>query len=89
MTVSWNRGLFRVWIVFAVIWIGAAGWMLYGPSPSPAPDSLYQYDPYARAMSERELFFLEAKRAAWVFGPPILALFGGLAALWTIRGFRD
>lgn len=86
MDVRWNRGLFRAWIVFAIVWICASGWMIFGPTPSAIPS---QYDIPSKKLSDSEILFSEARRVSWVILPPILLLFGGFAAVWTVRGFRD
>jgi hypothetical protein len=33
MTFNWQRGLLRAWVVFAVAWIGVAGWYEYQSMP--------------------------------------------------------
>jgi hypothetical protein len=91
MSIRWSRGLFRAWIVFAAVWIGTTGWLTFGPTPSPHPGKtgILQYDIPAELVSDSEIFFREAKRVSWVALPPILLLFGGFAAIWTARGFRE
>lgn len=86
MSIQWNRGLIRAWIVFAVVWVGAMGWATFGPSPTPLAS---QYDIPALKLSDSEIMFREARRFSWVVLPPVLLLLGGFAVLWTVRGFKD
>jgi hypothetical protein len=91
MNIRWGRGLYRAWVVFAVVWVSATGWMTFGPDPTPLPDKslINQYNIPSIQMSDSEIFFREAKRGSWVFLPPALLLLIGLGGGWAIRGFKD
>jgi len=40
MSIRWKRGFFRVWVVFAVLWIAAEAWIQTRPFV-PTPDDLF------------------------------------------------
>lgn len=92
---SWDRGLFRFWIIAAVIWVVIAGWLFWSgcyffpDSPfNPICDTgeFRQGIPVAGLLRQfsawdwvRWIWF-----AAW---PPLALLTLGYAARWALQGF--
>jgi hypothetical protein len=69
-----RRGLFRLWIVIAVLWIGVAVWFLGEVAFSPWPGHLVNGPTRTQSL-------------LIIFVPPI-ALFGlGFVCIWVARGF--
>jgi hypothetical protein len=89
------RGLFRLWLVLSVLWIGGVGvvtWPAFDPAKLAAtkdapytgyfdPDAFLEGRPQPRRWSAAEAALLS-------FAPPVLALTLGSALVWAFRGFR-
>ena len=74
---NWKRGLFRVWLVASVGWIGYwlwQSWMICGFSINPSP----------RCANEIPWTGL----AIISLSGPLIALVLGLVAVWIVRGFK-
>ena len=67
------RGLFRLWLVFLVLWIGAVGVVLWWAWDW--GDEGPELDYWLRA-------------GVLAFAPPVLVLALGSALVWAFRGFR-
>lgn len=102
MRINWRRGFLRAWLVLAVVWIGAAGWIEYS-SQVEGPWTDYQKDPlvsdlkqpaqpfdpdaWLRQHPEPTLWTRSVAAAPIVLGPPLIVLVLGLALGWIISGF--
>jgi hypothetical protein len=82
------RGLFRLWLVLTVLWIGGVGIYAWWSFPMEVP-------PWAAFESEVASFVLAEDRrsAIWdaslrAFLPPAFVLALGSALMWAFRGFR-
>jgi hypothetical protein len=89
------RGLFRLWLVLSVLWIGGVGvvtWPAFDPAKLAATkDSPYtgDFDPDAFLQGRPQPIRWSAGEAALLsFAPPVLILTFGSALIWAIRGFR-
>jgi hypothetical protein len=98
MALRLARGLFRLWLVLSVLWIGAVGvyewWtlpagslqqaLIWGPCEGPPtpPDEL-QRAPWLIAQCE------DVRSASLLaLLPPAFAFALGSALVWALRGFR-
>jgi hypothetical protein len=98
------RGLFRLWLVLSVLWIGAVGvvtwrtwetppWSLPSICDVPANERSEDWDCSWFARVEAE-FMDEDQRARWATAillallPPAFVLALGSALVWALRGFR-
>jgi hypothetical protein len=84
---NWSRGLFRLWLVLSVLWIGRILWIreqcFYGPwIGRQEPDLWWCKDPMADPVAS----YLEEITTS--LGPPIVVLALGYALLWSLKGFR-
>jgi hypothetical protein len=89
------RGLFRLWLVLSVLWIGGVGivtWPAFDPAKLAATKEFPytgDFDPKAflegRPQPER---WSAAEAALLSFAPPLLTLALGSASIWAFRGFR-
>ena len=87
-----RKGLFRLWIISSVCWIGGAGWFLReelrlldseaGRAGS-AINALSTLESRDQLFNEVQLEALE-----WIVFPSIAAFVLGLAFVWVIRGFQ-
>ena len=95
------RGLFRLWLVLAVLWIGGVGvvgWWSYPHAPN--PDEYSASDGLERFGTAQERFERDAKIIAdeqwWTIKavillalvPPAALSVWGAAFTWAFRGFR-
>ena len=86
-------GLFRLWIVGSVCWVGGAAWFL--SEDLRLQDCADKYAGQAlRALcnlQSRDQLFNEVQLEAleWITLPPLAALAVGLAFVWVISGFQD
>jgi hypothetical protein len=94
--VAIKRGLFRLWLVFSVLWIGGVSiltWPAFDPAKITASE---QHQPYTGDFDPDA--FLEgrpppirwsaADAALLALTPPILSLAFGSALIWALKGFR-
>src|SRR6266545_2014516 len=72
------RGLFRLWLVLSVLWIGGVGVMTW---PAFDPDAYLEGRPQPIRWSAAEAALLS-------FAPPAFMLALGSALVWAFRGFR-
>ena len=85
---NWKRGLFRVWLVAALLWAFlcvAVNWSVIAADIScllgTAPADLFcRFRPHGGLEDPRFWMVLAM--------PPIAALLGGYTLLWMARGFR-
>jgi hypothetical protein len=90
------RGLFRLWLVLSVLWIGGIA-ILTWPAFDPAKLAATKDHPYTGYFDPDA--FLEgrpqpkrwsvAQAALLSFAPPVLILTFGSALVWAFRGFRN
>jgi len=87
---NWRRGLFRLWIIFSIIWIGYAGWDFSESCTRNASGELYCPTGYSDWIQQLQYFGLAAyaRLALRLFGVPMVLLIVGLAAWWIMIGFR-
>jgi len=94
------RGLFRLWLILSVLWIGGVGVVTWQTFPPEIPERL----PYLCELNKdcswldrvkHQLVFRdEDQRAALqsaillALVPPALVLAFGSALIWAFRGFR-
>jgi hypothetical protein len=69
--VNWRRGLFRVWVLFAVAWL--MGWAIH----------LTMYGLQGGFKTIGDYLVIPVL----LLGPPIALLLFGLATRWAFRGF--
>ena len=85
VSMNWQRGLLRLWLVLSVVWIVFVGWATnvkcaFGPVSVSWGCHGYGRDPYAW-------------ESAWpilveVFGIPLAVLVIGAGLVWAMRGFK-
>lgn len=80
MTVRWGNGFFRIWLLVAVIWVTAAGYVAITQPTSSLPGNMFAD---LIPLTPREII----ERAVWVFAPPLATFLIGLIVSWIIRGF--
>ena len=99
------RGLFRLWLVLSVLWIGGAGYVTWKDFPasyrvaeSKSKTAGFDPDAYLRSLGvnpDALWSFDQEGRAAlwsfaqWAFIPPAFMLALGAALVWAFRGFRQ
>jgi hypothetical protein len=101
MAIPWKRGLFRTWVLFAVVWIGYGAYAVLTdtgiPSLTKGCEVLREFraDATGKALGDEEVAqcwgrWSEDKVAIVerMFGPPLLLLVVGSIGLWVLRGFR-
>jgi hypothetical protein len=88
---NWKRGMFRLWLLGAAIWVGYVTWewwlrravelfgFLFGFDILGARDARY---------SDAEIFGYLSHNALQVVGVPLAVLTLGVATYWAVRGFR-
>jgi hypothetical protein len=85
------RGLFRLWLVLSVLWIGGVAVETWWTFP---PNEWVDYETGLRAPYQIRDMFDDPARAAIRFAsilalvPPALLLALGSALVWALRGFR-
>lgn len=94
-----KRGLFRVWVLAAVLWIGAMGWYQYNEAQKPAKDSItislskdsqFRIDENGiMKVSEENKSALQIQRISIVLLPPLLLLALFPVGTWLARGFKS
>jgi hypothetical protein len=97
-----TRGLFRLWLVLSVLWIGGVGYVTWQTVPSAS------FDNHAAVMRQELPSIEEANRAieadnrahkallyehlwhasVFAIAPPLFVLALGSALIWAFRGFR-
>jgi hypothetical protein len=94
MTLRIARGLFRLWLILSVLWIGGVGivtWWTFPvddwvyPSGAPAP-SAGMFDDLIRDKERRDAVQFASILA---FAPPAFVLALGSAFVWAFRGFSE
>jgi hypothetical protein len=98
MALRVTRGLFRLWLVLSVLWIGGVAvetWWTFPVKewlspPSELPVPPWEFDPEkwlaSRLAEERHAAIRFASVLA--LAPPALIFAFGSALIWAIRGFR-
>jgi hypothetical protein len=91
------RGLFRLWLVLSVLWIGGVGVMTWRTFPidtwraAPPPPAGYVLDPrptsYIAALDKERCAAIQSA-ILMALAPPALVLALGSALIWAFRGFR-
>jgi hypothetical protein len=94
------RGLFRLWLVLSVLWIGGVGVVTWQTFPEdwgandpiverPSAPSTGMFDDLIPKHGDKERW--EAIRLASVIAllPPAFVLALGSALVWALKGFRD
>jgi hypothetical protein len=94
------RGLFRLWLILSVLWIGGVGYVTWRDFPPPyvpdpqrattspkAPSTEFDPDEFLAFASAEE-----RRSAFWFAGglalvPPAFVLALGSALVWAFRGF--
>jgi len=79
MALRIGRGLFPVWLVYVVVWIGAVGFATWSELPPP----LYDY------MPDSEQWKVLRTGFAFALIPPPFILMLVTVFVWVFRGFRD
>lgn len=94
-----QRGIFRIWVVITVLWIGGMGWYQYQEANkidnnsitiALSKDSQLRIDANGISKSdENDKLTLQMKRIGIVFFPPILLLIIFPVGAWLARGFKS
>jgi hypothetical protein len=98
------RGLFRLWLVLSVLWVGGVGVVTWRTLPEnelpsmcdlPANERPEDFDcSWLQRVKDQVVFMDKKQRAATQSGillalvPPAFLLALGSASIWAIRGFR-
>jgi hypothetical protein len=93
-SMNWNRGLWRIWLVVASVWVAGTVWALWSEISFPCENPEIQkkevigctYDKYYPANSTAWLYRQRAAEIA--LGPPLGLLILGYACAWIMSGFR-
>jgi hypothetical protein len=95
-----TRGLFRLWVVAAVIWVISAGTMTWQTWPQAEFVNPYDAPPWVDYSDDAaKAAFFDAQRlaqrrdallkgAAISITPPVIVLLLGMSMIWVVRGFR-
>jgi hypothetical protein len=95
------RGLFRLWLVLSVLWIGGVGVATWRTFPIPVLPSICDLPANERSEDwDCSFSWLQRVKAPFVMDiiqdnillalvPPIFVLALGLALVWAFRGFRN
>lgn len=93
-----GRGMFRLWVVISVLWIGGMGWYQYNDANKVDKNSItiaLSKDAELRLdangisqTNDKDKEELQMKRLAIVFLPPILLLLLFPVVGWLVRGFK-
>jgi hypothetical protein len=87
-----ERGLFRLWLVLSVLWIGGVGvvtWPAFDPAKLWEHPYTGYFDPEAYLEDRPQPEGWYAVQAAVLsFAPPVFVLALGSALMWVVRGFR-
>jgi hypothetical protein len=80
---NWRRGLFRLWLLASVLWVGGCLWLL-------DYSCFFGAYPWCNWWVVRPLLSSTyAEVLAKTFGPPVILFLIGYALLWIGRGFRS
>jgi hypothetical protein len=79
-----RRGLFRLWIIVAVLWVAAATWALWDRFFDPWVDF-----PAAVPSDQETLEYQRLYALALIVVPPIALFVVSLVCFWVARGFRQ
>lgn len=88
---NWGRGLFRCWLLVAMIWIGMVGFFYY---LEPAPVFHFSNADITKVPSSELLAAHHSIRMGQLtyvgvgLGVPFALLLLGAATLWAVRGFQ-
>ncbi len=92
-----QRGIFRVWLVLAMLWIGVMGWYQYQEANkadknsitlSLSKDAQIRID--ANGISDnKDKNSMQLQRLEMVFLPPLLLLAIFPIGAWMARGFKS
>jgi hypothetical protein len=78
-----RRGLFRIWLVASLAWIVSSFWMF-------DYSCFFGHYPWCDWWVVSPLLsstYVEV--LVKTFGPPLVALVGGMAAFWSVAGFKS
>ncbi len=94
-----KRGLLRVWVLLAILWIGGMGWYQYNEAKKPAKDSItiaiskdsqFRIDENGISkINEEDNASLQIQQISIVFLPPFLLLALFPIGAWLARGFKS
>jgi hypothetical protein len=79
-----QRGLFRLWLLLSVLWVGFMVWV----HEPPCLFGKYSRNPYCAFSSPVNPASEYLSFAAGALGPPIAILLLGYSLLWVLKGFR-
>ena len=94
---NWRRGLFRLWLVASVLWIGTVAWEAYAldyclNSTIRASDPFVCLDHIAWPLNLADLIPIGpsiAREAVLALGPVVVALALWFAGTWVAGGFTN
>ncbi|MEZ5691797.1 MAG: hypothetical protein R3D71_09060 [Rickettsiales bacterium] len=98
MSKNVTKGMFRVWIVLTILWVGGMSWYQYkdaqkykdsGITIALSKESQFRIDEKGiskNTQSDRDN--LQMKRMAMIFIPPLLLLIMFPVGVWMTRGFK-
>jgi hypothetical protein len=84
---DWNRGFYRLWIAFSVLWIGLYGVVYAGLFGYMAFDWLVN-GKLPQDLSLVPAIGSLAGAVAWTVLPPFVLLWIGRGVRWIVMGFR-
>jgi len=101
MAIKWGRGFFRIWLVFAALWLGGAAWDALTDTSIPSATKSCSVLLHACSSTGDECFTQDdvkqceavwskerRNRLIWALVPPIALLVAGLTIGWIVRGFK-
>jgi hypothetical protein len=87
---KWKRGLFRLWLLGAAVWVAYATWEWWVRRAVDLFGSLFGFNVLGARearYSDVEIFGYLSNDALQVVGVPFVALTVGAAIYWALRGF--
>ena len=91
MRISWRKGLFRLWLVYTVLWLGQVAFDIWrdvqrprcpAPGELPTADQFFATRPCLAAMPSPLHYAIEAVTT------PTLLMVIGLILIWIASGFK-
>jgi hypothetical protein len=87
---NWQRGLWRMWLVVTLLWIGFASWFA---DPIGGYNNIFNsnnpyYVEFGRPAQLKAFKFLLGDWMIFALLPPVILWALGAIAVWVLRGFK-